>query len=99
MGALVVCFDAGVELSHKARLKSSLLLSELRMMSMWVEPRVASQCLRAYFMQPVDALEVFQNAEEPRQQNQGIFLGNESRDSAERKSCPTMLEEALHTLE
>lgn len=96
---LVVCFDAAVVLSHKARLKSSVLLSELRTMSMWVKLRVASQCLRTYFMKPVDALEVFQNAEDPRQQNQGVFLGNDSRDSAGRKSCPTMLEEALRVLE
>lgn len=72
MGALVVCFDAGVVLSHEAGLKSSVLLSELRTMPMAVKLRAAPQCLRTYLMQPVDALEVFQNAEDPRQKNQGI---------------------------
>ena len=72
MGALVVCFDAVMVLSHEACLKSSVLLSELRTLPMGVKLRVAPQCLRTYLMQPVDALEVFQNAEDPRQQNQGI---------------------------
>lgn len=65
MVALVVCFDAGMVLNHEAHLESSILLSELRMTPVEVELRMASQRLRTYLMQPVDALEVFQNAEIP----------------------------------
>lgn len=65
MVALVVCFDAGMVLNHEVHLETSVLLSELRMMPVGAELRMASQCLRTYLMQPVDAFEAFQNAEIP----------------------------------
>ena len=72
MSALVICFDAGVVLSHEVSPKSSVLLSEPRTMPMEVRLREAPRGLRTCLVQPVDALEVYQNAEDPRQQNQCI---------------------------